>query len=538
MAREQEAPAADRADTSEPRRRARRTRRRSSAQVAGSNAILALVLVASNLAAAAVVLVLCWLVIPGAKPTDGSDPIIANVAVLGGFLLVMVLAVILWSITLTRTEWRWLREGRDPTALEQRRVLRAPLRVARFVAAFWLVALVVFSLFNARYGSRQAVAVGVTVLFTGVTMTAVGYLVSERIMRRTAAYALAARQLTSTVLPGVTLRQLLGWASATGSAVLGVVLIGLIELVSPRSEAHQLAVVMVVLGSIALLVGLLAEFLAARAVAVPLRTLRTSFDRVRRGKLDTRVKVYDGTDIGMLQDGFNRMVEGLRERERVRDLFGRHVGEDVARSALEQGELRLGGEVREVCALFVDLIGSTELAASRPPTEVVELLNRFFAVVIDVVEGHGGWVNKFEGDAALVVFGVPVSRPDAQTDALRAGRELARRLAIEVPEVRAGIGVSGGEAVAGNVGAEHRFEYTVIGDPVNEAARLTEVAKGVPGLLAVSGRLVARATAEEAAEWTSHGSEQLRGRSEPTEVMIAASAAAGPSADAAYDAAP
>lgn len=484
--------------------------------------MLALVLVASNLAAASVVVVLCWLVIPGASPTDGSNPVLPNVVVLGVFLLVMVLSVVFFSVRMTRSGWEWLRAGRDPTAAEQRRVLRAPLQVTGVVAVFWLAALLVFTLFNARYSGRQAVAVGITVLFTGITMTAVAYLVSERIMRRTAAYALAARQLTRTVLPGVTLRQLLSWASATGSAVLGIVLIGLIDLVSPRSDAQQLAIAMVVLGSIALLVGLLAEFLAARAVAVPLRTLRTSFERVRRGKLDTRVKVYDGTDIGLLQDGFNRMVEGLRDRERVRDLFGRHVGEDVARSALEQGELQLGGEVREVCALFVDLIGSTELAASRPPTEVVDLLNRFFAVVIDVVEDHGGWVNKFEGDAALVVFGVPVARPDAPTDALRAGRELARRLAAEVPEARAGIGVSGGEAVAGNIGAEHRYEYTVIGDPVNEAARLTEAAKKVPGLLAASGRLVARADPEERRAWTTHASELLRGRAEETEVMVVA----------------
>ncbi|CAB4895404.1 unannotated protein [freshwater metagenome] len=501
--------------------RSRGKQRRRSAQVAGSNALLALVLVATNLGAAAVVVILCWLVIPGASAPDGDNPVIPNVVVLGVFLLVMVLSVILWSVRTTRSRWEWLRAGRDPTAAEQRGVLRAPLQVTGFVALFWLAALVVFTLFNARYSGRLAVAVGVTVLFTGITMTAVAYLISERVMRRTAAYALAARQLTRTVLPGVTLRQLLTWASATGSAVLGIVLIGLIDLVSPRSDAQQLAIAMVVLGSIALLVGLVAEFLAARAVAVPLRTLRTSFERVRHGRLDTRVKVYDGTDIGLLQDGFNRMVEGLRDREHVRDLFGRHVGEEVARSALEQGELQLGGEVRDVCALFVDLIGSTELASSRPPTEVVELLNRFFAVVIDVVEAHGGWVNKFEGDAALVVFGAPVDRPDAPTDALRAGRELARRLADEVPETRAGIGVSGGEAVAGNIGAEHRYEYTVIGDPVNEAARLTEVAKKVPGLLAASGRLVARADPEEARQWTSHASEQLRGRSEATEVMVA-----------------
>ena len=177
-----------------------------------------------------------------------------------------------------------------------------------------------------------------------------------------------------------------------------------------------------------------------------------------------------------MQSGFNRMVAGLREREQIRELFGRHVGEDVARTALTNGT-QLGGEVREVAALFVDLVGSTQMAAEQPPQEVVKLLNRFFAIVIDVVGRHGGWVNKFEGDAALVVFGAPVEDDACASSALAAARDLDARLRRDLPSLVAGIGVSAGPALAGNVGAEHRLEYTVIGDPVNEASRLCELAK-------------------------------------------------------------
>ena len=112
-----------------------------------------------------------------------------------------------------------------------------------------------------------------------------------------------------------------------------------------------------------------------------------------------------------------------------------------------------------------------------PPSEVVRLLNKFFRVVIDVVESEGGFVNKFEGDAALCVFGAPVASDDPAGPGA-AGRSAAgQRLEREVPEVGFGIGVSAGKAVAGNVGSEQRFEYTVIGDPVNEAARLSDLAK-------------------------------------------------------------
>ena len=179
-------------------------------------------------------------------------------------------------------------------------------------------------------------------------------------------------------------------------------------------------------------------------------------------------------------------MAGLRERERLEDLFGRHVGEQVAREALEQG-VELGGETRDVAILFVDVIGSTGLAAEREPHEVVEALNAFFSVVIEVVAAHDGWVNKFEGDAALAVFGAPVPTDDPASSALAAGRELAARLADGV-ELEAAIGISAGEVVAGNIGEESRFEYTVIGDPVNEAARLTELAKDKPQRLLASER--------------------------------------------------
>ena len=142
----------------------------------------------------------------------------------------------------------------------------------------------------------------------------------------------------------------------------------------------------------------------------------------------SRVAVSDGSEVGLLQAGFNRMVAGLEERERLRDLFGRQVGEDVARRALERG-VELGGEERDVAVLFVDLVGSTQLAAERPPAEVVALLNAFFGAVVAVVGAHGGAVNKFEGDAALCVFGAPLARDDARRRRARRRAGAARAAA-------------------------------------------------------------------------------------------------------------
>jgi adenylate cyclase len=133
---------------------------------------------------------------------------------------------------------------------------------------------------------------------------------------------------------------------------------------------------------------------------------------------------------------------------------------------------------------------------------------------------HGGWVNKFEGDAALCVFGAPSDHPNAAGAALSAGRELAQRLERELPDVEAAIGLSAGSVVAGNIGAAHRYEYTVIGDPVNEAARLTELAKTKPCRLLASEEIVERAAAAEAERWTLAERVVLRGRSTPTRIAI------------------
>ena len=229
------------------------------------------------------------------------------------------------------------------------------------------------------------------------------------------------------------------------------------------------------------------------------------------------MQIYDATELGLLQAGFNDMVRELSERQRMRDLFGRYVGEDVARRALERGT-ELGGQERDVAVLFIDLVGSTELAATRPPAEVVGLLNEFFRVVVDTVQEHGGFVNKFQGDAALCIFGAPLEHSDASGAALTSSRELHDELLAVLGQVEFGIGVSAGRAIAGHIGAQARFEYTVIGDPVNEAARLTELAKAEEGHVLASAIAVSGALDAEALCWEVGEIVELRGRIAPTQL--------------------
>jgi adenylate cyclase len=271
------------------------------------------------------------------------------------------------------------------------------------------------------------------------------------------------------------------------------------------------------IAALGLVVGATTTVRSAVGLSRRIAVLQEAQREVEAGNLDTRVDVDDAGDLGRLQAGFNRMVEGLDQRRLLEDLFGRHVGVDVARRAVLDGGV-LRGEERIVSVLFVDILASTALTQRVEPGRVIDLLNLFFTEVIDCAARHGGWVNKFEGDGALCIFGAPEELADHAASALRAAADLRARLDVLTeaePALRAAIGVSTGPAVAGNVGNESRYEYTVIGDAVNEAARLTEVAKTKPGLLLASRRTI-EAAGEDTDCWIVERRIRLRGHDEQT----------------------
>jgi adenylate cyclase len=390
----------------------------------------------------------------------------------------------------------------------------------------WAVAAAGFVILNLIVASPiAALVIGFTILSGAVTTSALFYLLAERAARPLAVRALAAEPLDEPIAPGIRDRLIAAWVLATGVPLLDIVVVGIIGSTKPGVNPAYVGEAAIFLAVVAIGAGLFALMFAASSIAAPVAAVRRAAERLEEGDLTARVRVDDASEVGLLEAGFNQMAAGLEEREVLRDLFGRHVGRDVAQAALGGGA-KLGGEEREIAALFVDITGSTTLAMQLAPTEVVALLNRFFAIVVEVVEANGGLVNKFEGDAALSVFGAPVERPSPAGDALHAARELASRLRAEVPELDFGIGVSAGVAVAGNIGAVERFEYTVIGDPVNEAARLCELAKGRPERVVASERALDGSGSDEAARWRLDEAVMLRGRDAETRLALPVAAAA------------
>jgi adenylate cyclase len=279
-------------------------------------------------------------------------------------------------------------------------------------------------------------------------------------------------------------------------------------------ESARTAYAVLILALMSLVIGAAGMIVTARSISDPVVEVSAAMAELQAGHAEITVPVYDGSEIGRLQYGFNQMVAGLAEREKLSDLFERRVGEDVARQALDRG-VTLGGEIREVAVLFVDLVGSTYLVRTWPPDEVVAMLNNFFEIVVEAVGEHGGYVNKFTGDAALAIFGAPTEIADPCGAALATARALRERIPTST-ELAFGIGVSAGRVVAGNVGATARYEYTVIGDAVNEAARLTELAKSSRTSTLAAAAMLDRTGPYEAAHWRRTNAVRLRGRATPT----------------------
>ncbi len=439
----------------------------------------------------------------------------AVAVIIVGTAIVAVGAVLIIAPTL-----RWL-GVRDPTDAERRSALKIMRWQSAITVAPWIVGAAVMVPLNLGAPAELQVVIASAILFGAIATVCTGFLFTLRTLRPLlAGLTRDFSEITPTIAPGVRARMLIMWAVCT--ALPGLAIASLLTMrangwIIQKTTPIELA--LLVLALVAVVLGLRAMILVSISISDPLREVVEAMAEVERGEIDRTLDVYEWSEIGRLQTGFNRMVAGLRERERLRDLFGRHVGEEVVRRAIDENE-SLSGDERNVAILFIDLVGSTQLAATQEPHEVAAVLNEFFRMVVDHVDANHGLVNKFQGDAVLAVFGAPLRTDDPASAALATARSLAvelRRLPVDF-----GIGVSAGPVFAGNIGAENRYEYTVVGDAVNEAARLADLAKDHVDRVLCSGGAIAQATEAERAHWAAHGSEVLRGRSLPTEMSAPA----------------
>jgi class 3 adenylate cyclase len=417
---------------------------------------------------------------------------------------------------------RWFLAGDEPTKDQREVAMKLAGRQSAILLTAWACSGAVMALINRTGGAALLLPMLLGVLLGGPAAAGTGLLLSQRILRPIM-FAATRDAKPRLAVPGVLARLVLMWflCSAVPIGVIAtfVVLRSYGWLVQ-RSASLEVPILVVSLA--ALILGLPTMILTSRSIADPLGEVVDAMAQVEHGHMGTHVGAYERSQIGRLQSGFNRMVDGLAERDRLRDLFGRYVGTDVARRAIEDGA-QLSGDVVEAAVLYIDLVGSTQLTESRPPQEVAEVLNDFFRIVVGAVDEHQGLINKFAGDAALAVFGAPL-RMTEPTKPSSAALATARALATKLRQlpVDFGIGVSAGRVFAGNIGAENRYEYTVIGDAVNEAARLADLAKTAQARILCSAAAIDHADDAERVRWSECYSTVLRGRSEATQVCAPA----------------
>lgn len=411
---------------------------------------------------------------------------------------------------------RWFDSKRDPDPDECRAAIRIVNRQSAILAAIWGICGAIFILMNLDAGAAVAVPTFFGVIFGAAAAVGTGLLLVQRTLRPVLVVA-AQQSQGGVTAPGVLPRLIGTWAlcSALPAGVIAaIVFIRANGWIIDKHASVEIPILVVAIAAV--IVGLPVMILTSRSISDPLHEVVDAMAEVEQGRLDTSVGAFERTEIGRLQSGFNQMVAGLAERERLRDLFGRYVGANVARRAIEEG-VSMSGDVRDAAILYIDLVGSTQLASSSPPAEVAEVLNDFFRIVVDAVDEREGLINKFGGDAALAIFGAPLRTDGAASAALETARDLGEQLR-GLPHVDFGIGVSAGQVFAGNIGAENRYEYTVIGDPVNEAARLADLAKASDRRILASAAAIERAESSERRHWAAHGTEVLRGRSEATDI--------------------
>lgn len=277
--------------------------------------------------------------------------------------------------------------------------------------------------------------------------------------------------------------------------------------------------------------------LLSRTILQPLGSLRRGTERVAQGDLSVRVPVTGTDEAGLLAGSFNQMVRGLQERERLREAFGAFVDPRVADRVLVEGTVLEGEEV-EVSILFLDIRSFTAFAEQASAREVVARLNDFYEQIVPVLVRHGGQANKFVGDGLLGVFGAPRRLADHADRAVAAAIEIARLVRERWgDELRIGIGVNSGPVVAGTVGGGGHVEFTVIGDPVNTAARVEEVtrATGDDVLITEATRCL---LAEGSVACEERPQVRLKGKSEQVRLWAPTIGAAAPALSASARAAP
>lgn len=286
---------------------------------------------------------------------------------------------------------------------------------------------------------------------------------------------------------------------------------------------QQLSLALIVIFTLGLVFSAIGTLTISRSITEPIKLLNRSVTAIGSGDYAVRLMETRKDEIGSLAKAVNIMAGGLEEKEKVRDLLGKVVSNQVADELLKN-DIELGGEEREASILFSDIRNFTGLSEQMAPADLLNLLNRYFDKITSIIEAHNGIVDKYIGDAVMAVFGAPIASEDHAADAVKSALEMLialQKFNTEIQqelgiELSIGIGICTGKAVAGNMGSESRMNYTVIGDTVNTASRLEGLTKHFATQLIVSA---STAKAAEFVEWQDLGFTAIKGKTQKVQIF-------------------
>lgn len=227
---------------------------------------------------------------------------------------------------------------------------------------------------------------------------------------------------------------------------------------------------------VVIVLSLVGVVLLSRSITNPLEKLALAVQKIEEGDYKKPVTVNSKDEIGDLANSVNSMAKGLAEKEKVRDLLGKVVSQQIAEQLLNN-PVELGGEEKIVTILFSDIRGFTSFCEGLRPQEVLEELNHVLSTISNIIEKHNGVVDKFQGDAVMALFGAPIQSASDAANAMTACLEIMAAMEQLDSRLGACIGINTGLVVAGNLGSSNRLNYSVIGDAVNLSARLESLTR-------------------------------------------------------------
>ncbi|MBU0514462.1 MAG: HAMP domain-containing protein, partial [Proteobacteria bacterium] len=425
----------------------------------------------------------------------------------------------------------------------QRRVINAPLGYSLITMGTWVIASLIIGGERLLFGDDpaspavyEALRVFVGILVSGLATASIVFFATDSLFRRTrpdffpegglvqvesvfrlkVRYRLLFAFMMVSVVPmivvGVLFHHKITTAlEATPQAALAA---------SQQAALTSVTLAVIFVPAVLIVLAVILSRLVSTSIAGPVQEMDEAMARVREGDLSAQVTINNNDELGDLADAFNLMIAGLRERDFIKETFGKYVTREI-RDEILAGRIPLDGVIREVTVMFADLRDFTPLVEATPPKDVVRVVNGYFEAMTPAIREHGGLVLQFLGDEIYAVFGAPLSLEGHARQAVAAAVDMRRRLAEVndglarrgIAPLRHGIGIHTGQVLAANIGSPDRLSYLLVGDTVNLASRIQGLTKEFKTDILVSA--ATRAALDPALDLRPLPATTVKGKSRP-----------------------